>query len=130
MSEENVEIVREGLVALAKGEIAGPFAPTVNFVPHLTGVDGRVYRGQKGIEAWLDEMNRAFSGIEPAISSIRNLDDRHVLALGHTVLTGRESAVAIDFEWAQVVRIERGKITDVWICRNEPAALEAAGLTE
>lgn len=127
MSEENVEIVRRGLEALGRGEISGPFDADVEFAPYLTGIEG-VYRGREGIERWLAEMNHAFRGIEPQVESIRALDGRHVLALGHTVLTGRESGAAIDFAWAQVVRIEAGRIVAAWIHRDEAAALVAAGL--
>ena len=130
MSEENVEIVRKGMAALADGEISGPFDPEVAFSPYLAGVEGRLYRGRVGIEKWLEEMRHAFRDINPEVSAVRSLDDEHVLALGHTVLTGRESGAAIDFQWAQVVRLEAGRIVSVWIRRSESEALEAAGLSE
>ena len=104
--------------------------PDVLFVPYLAGVEGHVYHGRDGIETWLTEMDQAFRVIDPDVRSVVSLDDHHVLALGHTVLTGRESGAAIDFEWAQVVRIEGDRIVSVWICRDEAAALEAAGLSE
>ncbi len=132
MSQETVEIVRKIFEAIAARQPPAPelVSPEVEFIPYLANVDGQVYRGIEGVTSWLDEMDTAFEEVRPQLRSVRALDDRHVLTLGQTLLRGKGSGAAINFEWAQLIQVEDGRVTSIRIFRGEPEALEAAGLSE
>ena len=135
MSEENVELAREAIDALNRGDLDAWLAflsPDVVWeaLPGVPGI-GELYRGRAEVRGWIEELWEVAEGVvHTEIEQITDLgEDRVFLAL---VLTarGRGSGVPFEMHTWSVVWFAEGLVTrrQVFWARDE--ALEAAGLQE
>jgi ketosteroid isomerase-like protein len=135
MSKENVELAREAIDALNRGDLDAWLAflsPDVVWeaLPGVPGI-GELYRGRAEVRGWIEELWEVAEGVvHTEIEQITDLgEDRVFLAL---VLTarGRGSGVPFEMHTWSVVWFAEGLVTrrQVFWARDE--ALEAAGLQE
>jgi ketosteroid isomerase-like protein len=132
MSQENVQIVREGLVASATGDpVAGQhfWDPSIEW--DMSGVIGwaekQVYRGPEVIEflhAWAD----SWQGWHFEIEDVRDGAGQTVFAAIHESAMGPGSGVSVDQHRYFVFTMREGLAVRVQMFSESDAALEAAGL--
>jgi ketosteroid isomerase-like protein len=129
MSERNVEAVRRGYEAFARGDIAAAmdlFHPDVEWHdPDRPG--GGTYRGHEGV---LRNMAEWLEGWEEF-----RLEPEEFLAAGDQVVVlvrqsgrGKGSGVEIEGPLAQVFRLREGKVVWARIYASREEALKSVGL--
>jgi ketosteroid isomerase-like protein len=96
---------REALVALVDEAIH----PECEWVPFVTGVEGRTYRGRDGMLEFIEDFLGTFS-VRYEIETVRPVGASAALVLGSMTLTGRESGVEIPQELGAVFEFEDGLI--------------------
>jgi SnoaL-like protein len=96
---------REELVSLVEEAIH----PECEWIPFVTGVEGRTYRGRAGMLEFVDDFLDTFS-VRYEIETLRRVGPSGVLVLGSMTLTGRESGVEISQELGALFEFEDGLI--------------------
>ncbi|MCA1695965.1 MAG: nuclear transport factor 2 family protein [Actinobacteria bacterium] len=137
MSEENVEIVRNWVAAINRGdttELVELADPTVEYMPYLGSLLGSdPYRGHEGLRRYVDDLAEAWERYEVEIGELRDLGD-DVLMIGRLKATGRSSGLEVEEEmaWLHSFRpgTERGRYKRLRFFPTPAEALEAAGLEE
>ena len=131
MSEENVEIVRRGIEAFNRRDMAAIRAdahPQVEWVEDPRYPGAQTFQGPDGVEqsvrkwwdAWMIEL-------EP--EDFIDLGDR-VVVTGHGHYRGHGSDVTLTAEFAGVYEIRENKIVRAEVVESRQAALEAVRLRE
>jgi ketosteroid isomerase-like protein len=136
MSRENVEIVRRGIDAWARGDLDAwvrgedfVAAPDVEF--HTTGLfaDERVYRGAEGLARLRAQFDEDIEGLSAAPSEIRAVGNKVFVAL--TVRgRGKQSKAGFEQPLWYVVTVRDGLIVRIDSYAAPTPALKAAGLSE
>ena len=131
MSEENVEVVKQLTDAFHRRDIdafAKLTTPDVEWVPVFAAqVEGAVYEGRRGIEAFLRESSETWDDFRPVPEQYRDLGNR-VLGLGRLSAQGRNSGAAIDAPWAGIFDFRAAKIFRIRTYLDHSEALKAVGL--
>ncbi len=133
MSQENVELLREGVAAWNQRDAAlwlSHAAPEVEWLPAgPAAVDSTVYRGY-------DECARGFAAVwetwavfELEEREVRDLGDS-ALWLGRVKMLGSASGLELDQEFATHAVLSEGKFTRVQAFLSWQEALKAVGLEE
>jgi ketosteroid isomerase-like protein len=134
MSEENVEIVRQGWDAWLRGDLQGLLAlldPEVIWdTTHFHDWPESAYYGPEGVERFLSEWLDVWDDYEVAVDEILAVPDGRVVTLLRQRGRGRESGLAMDMEHAQITTVRDGKVTRFDNYEDRSQALEAAGLSE
>ena len=135
MSEENVELARQAIDALNRGDLDAWLAflsPDVVWeaLPGVPGI-GELYRGRAEVRGWIEELWEVAEGVvHTKIEQITDLgEDRVFLAL---VLTARGKGSGVPFEmptWS-VIWYREGLVTRRQVFWTRDEALEAAGLQQ
>jgi ketosteroid isomerase-like protein len=134
VSQENVEIVRQGFERTARGDwaIADGFDPQVEFV--LVGGKGlgltEEGRGIDELMGVLLEFMSEFEGYRVEAEQFIALDDDRVFMLGRDRGVGRASGVPFEHENGQVFTLRNGLIVRWEVYWNRDEARKAAGLLE
>jgi ketosteroid isomerase-like protein len=133
MSQENVEIVREGYERFAAtGEFVGDLA-TDDFAWDMSNFHGwpeqRVYEGAEGARAFLGEWVAAWEDWEIELEALHDAGDR-VVALLHQRGTSKQGGMPLEMSFAQVWTLRDGKQSRMEMYSDRTEALEAAGLSE
>ena len=131
MSEENVELMRAGVEAVNRRDIATALQgmdPGVRFEHRLAALQGS-FVGIDGVRRWFADLVEHFDSWWIYCDDIRDLGNR-VLALGTIRTTGKESGVETELPLAIVAEFTNGLITDYIDYGDREQALEAAGLSE
>ena len=136
MSQENVEIVSRIYDAVARRDVATPFAfyaddivwDLSNWRP--AELDPRpVYTGHEGVrEAWRDRLS-AWGEVDFEVEELMEAGDR-VVAVIRDRQVGRSSGVPIEASHAAVWTLVDGKVTRLQVFDDRRQALEAVGLQE
>jgi ketosteroid isomerase-like protein len=133
MSQENVEIVKVLMDAVHRRDIdafAGVTTPDFEWFPVFAArVEGDVYRGRAGIEAFLGEVDEIWEEFTPLPEEYRDLGDR-VLGLGRLRTRGRGSGAPVDSPWGGIYDLRGGKVVRIRTYLDHDEALHAAGLSE
>jgi ketosteroid isomerase-like protein len=132
MSQENVELVREGYEAWRRTRQLDfdLLDPDVEWVFHGTPAGDVVYRGWDGIRKWFAEQDDAWSDQWWEVEDVRETADGRVIALIVAHAVGRDSGAPVSLPLANIWTIEDGKATRFEMFIDRKAALEAAGLEE
>ena len=134
MSQENVEVVREGWDAWIRADMPGlfrQFDPNVVWdTSHFHDWPESTYHGIEGVERFLSEWREVWEGLEVEVEDIRAAPDGRVVSLILQRGKGRSSGLAMDMESAQVATLRDGKVTRLENYEDRAEALEAAGLRE
>ena len=133
MSQENVELAREVLVALGVRDpsrlvaLADPEVEWHSFF--AMGEGGGMYRGHDGTRRYMSDLNDAFE--------IGRADVDDALAVGNTVVLvgrihyrGKGSGVESESPAGWMLKFRNGKVLCFRAFREPEQALEAVGLSE
>src|ERR1044071_278598 len=133
MSQENVEVAKRGLDAFNRRDIeAGVAVVTADFewFPAMAeAVEGGVYRGREGIEAYFADLGETWEELRILPERFQDLGDR-VLVLGHIEGRGMGSGVPVDAPIGLVYELRGGSISRARGYLDHAAALKALGLEE
>jgi ketosteroid isomerase-like protein len=134
MSEENVEIVREGFLATSSGNPAAAqrfFDPSIEW--DMSGVAGwaeeSVYRGQEVgefLQAWADSWLDWHFDLE----EVRDAGEEQVFTAIHEWGIGIGSGASVDQRRYFAITLRGGRMVRVRMFSDAAEALEAAGLSE
>ena len=133
MSEENVEIVREGYARFAAtGEVA-PDLATDDFVWDMSNFHGwpeqQVYEGVDGASVFLSEWTDAWEDWELEVEDLLDGGDK-IVALVHQRGTSKAAGMPVEMSFAQVFTVRDGKQARMEMYSDRDEALESAGLQE
>ena len=133
MSQEDVEIVRQGIEAWNQHDAdlwLSYAAPDVEWLPAgPAAVERTVYRGHDGVASGLAAIWETWDVFHLQEGQIRDLGDS-VLWLGRVKMRGSASHVDLDQEFAVHIRLQDGQVISVRSFLAWEEALEAAGLSE
>ena len=134
MSQENVEVVRRGLVATSGGDpdaAHAVFDPSIEW--DMSGVTGWLekpaYRGPEVgefLRSWAD----SWQDWHFDITDVRDAGTDRVFSGIHEWGIGTESDVSVDQYRYLVFTVRSGRITRVQMFSDRAQALEATGLSE
>jgi ketosteroid isomerase-like protein len=134
MPQENVELVREAVEAINRGDLDAALErahPDVEWQTLDAFPDAGTYRGPEGIrtffEAWLD----TFRGFRLHLEKCLLVDEDRVLAALRVSGQGAGSGVEVESPaFFQLLEFRDGQLTRARMFQTEGEALEAAGLSE
>ncbi len=132
MSQENVEVVRRGIEALNRRDLAAlltHFDQDAEWVEDLRWPGAETFHGPSGVERsirkWWDAWGDLFMDIDETI----DIDDRVVLT-GRVRARGHDSDVTVEAPFASIYEFRAGKVVRVQVVGSRTEALEAVGLSE
>ena len=131
MSEENVDLLREGIKQWNSKDIPGMLRgmdPEIGWEHWLADLEGDL-TGVDAVRAWHEDIARHFDHWRVDCDDFRDLGDR-VLALGTLRAVGKESGVETEFPFTVVATFRNGVLTHFIDYGDRDRALEAAGLRE
>ena len=132
MSQENVEIVRDGYDAFNRGDLEACLTaidPGIEWWPAADEPVIEPYRGHDGYRRLWAETREPVPDIQGEIEELFAVGDQVVVCL-HFWGRGRESGAPVEVRETQVARLRDGKIIEVREYRRKAEALEAVGLSE
>jgi ketosteroid isomerase-like protein len=133
MSQENVEIAKEGIDAFNRRDVDAFMEFTTSdfeMFPAMAGaVDGSSVTGREGLETLFAEVRDIWEEQHVIADEFRDLGDC-VLVLGRIVGRGRASSVPVVTPSAIVSDFRDGKIVRVRTYLDHGEALKAVGLAE
>jgi ketosteroid isomerase-like protein len=133
MSQENIEIARRGLAAVAAGDWRGVFEswdPQIEWDFEREAVLSGVYRGRDDVRAALLSFMTEWEDFAVEIEDLIAADDGRVAMLVHLTGRGRHSGVPLDFRETMIWTIREGRVVHVKEYYDRVQALEAVGLME
>ena len=135
MSEENVETLRGGFDAFARGDVDDVLErlePDVDWSPAIGPILGvETVRGREALRRFLTrDLFEGFDqfGAEPL--SIEDLGGEYVLVMVRYTGRGQSSGIEMDMTSASLYRMRDGKVVTMRDYSTRAADLEAAGLEE
>jgi ketosteroid isomerase-like protein len=130
MSEENVDLVRQGYEYFARtGETdVSVYAPDVEWHSAADDPGQEVFHGVEGINKLVAEVQEALEDFRTEPFEFLDAGDRVVAGLLHTG-RGRGSSAEIEMREWNVFVIREGRIVSVHEYKDREEALEAAGLS-
>jgi ketosteroid isomerase-like protein len=132
MSQENIEIVRNGWAAFNRGDYEECVAfihPHIEWWPAADELIVEPYRGHEGYAKLFTETREGVPDIQAEIEEQLVVRDRVVTCLRFWG-RGRESGALVEIRETHVVRLRDGQVIEVHEYRSKAEALEAVGLSE
>ena len=131
MSQENVEIVRRGYDAYARGDVAAMLADIdAEMVTYREEPDGATFKGRDGflqaIAEWVEDFDEFVATAEELIDA----NERQVVVRVHQTATGSQSGAPIEGDFWFVHTLSDSKVTRLDMFASKNKGLEAAGLRE
>jgi|SRR5687767_3982063 len=132
MSQENVEIVREGYEGWRRSRELdfNLLDPDIEWVLHGTPAGDVSYRGWDGVRRWFATQDDSWSDQWWEVEDVRETPDGRILALVIAHATGRESGIPVSLSLANIWTIEESRATRFEMFIDRTVALEAVGLRE
>jgi ketosteroid isomerase-like protein len=137
MSQQNVELVREGYARWRAGDydllldfLLANAAPDIELFSRFGGFSGAPYRGHDGVRAWLAEIQESFVRFEPWLDDVRQVGDDRVVAFGGISFRAKESGVDMAERMGWVYEFHNGRLRRMMFYGSPANALEAVGLVE
>ena len=136
MSQENLEVVRQMVDAVTRGDADAFVAlcsPDVDWEENIVVFPGlrRHYRGPAGLREWLEDgFGEEWQEIRVEVEELVDAPDERVLAGGRLVGRGKFSGVETELRGYWVLWFEDGKVVRRQVFLDRSEALEAAGLSE
>ena len=133
MSQENLEIVRRALAALAAGDWEGAFETwdaQIEWDFEREAVLSGIYRGRDDVRAALLSFMTEWEDFTFEVEDLIAADDGRVVILVHVTGRGSQSGVPLDFREAMIWTIRGSSVVHVKEYFDRTEALEAAGLRE
>ncbi len=133
MSEENVELVREGYERFVATREVAPDLATDDFVWDMSNFHGwpeqQVYEGPEGAGAFLSAWLDAWEDWELELESLHDGGDK-VVAFVRQHGTSKAAGMPVEMSFAQVFTIRDGKQARMEMYSDRDEALAAAGLSD
>jgi uncharacterized protein len=132
MSQENLEIVRRAFEAFNRRDMTAfldLLDPDVEWVPILAVLEGRVYRGHKDVQRWVEDLDPDWEFFEVYHEELRDLGDR-VLIFGHWRARGRASGVESEQPGIWLYEMKGGKVVRMRTFTDRGEGLKAASHPE
>jgi ketosteroid isomerase-like protein len=131
LSQENVEVVRRGYEAYARGDMAAMLADLdPDMVTYREEPDGATFKGRDGfleaIAEWVEDFDEFVATAEELIDA----NDRQVVVRVRQTATGSQSGAPIEGDFWFVHTLSDSKVTRLDMFASKDSALEAAGLRE
>lgn len=131
MSQENLEIVRRGYEAYARGDVAAMLADVdPGMITYREEPDGATFTGQDGLLAAIAEWVEDFDEFEIAAEELIDANDRQVIVHVHQSATGSQSGAPIEGDFWFVHTLDDSKVTRLDMFASKAKTLDAAGLSE
>ena len=137
MSQQNVELVREGYARWRAGDydllldfLLANAAPDIELFSRFGGFSGAPYRGHDGVRAWLAEIQESFARFEPWLDDVRQVGDDRVVAFGGISFRAKESGVDMAERMGWVYEFHNGRLRRMMFYGSPADALEAVDLVE
>jgi ketosteroid isomerase-like protein len=131
MSRENVEIVRRGYDAYARGDVA---AMLDDLEPGITTYreepDGATFTGRDGLLKAIAEWVEDFDEFEMTAEEFVDANDRQVVVHVHQRATGSQSGAPIEGDFWFVHTFGDAKVTRLDMFASKAKALQATGLSD
>jgi ketosteroid isomerase-like protein len=133
MSQENVEIVRQTIDSINRGDIDGALEnATDDFEADWSNsiAPGRqgTYSGKERVREFWRSFAEAFDELRWDPEEIIDVDESRVIVVNHLHARGRGSGAAVEGVSAQLWTIGDGKGRSVKLFQSKAEALEAVGL--
>jgi ketosteroid isomerase-like protein len=132
MSQENVELVRQGFIRWNRGDrdfFLDIAAPDIELFSRFGSLTGKPYRGHAGVREWLAEIQHNFERFELWLDEVRDLGEE-VLAIGGIHLRARGSGVDMRERMGWVIEFRDGRVARMRFYAQPEEALEAVGLRQ
>ena len=132
MSQENVEIVKQGWRAINRGDtdaLVDLMTDDVDLRPPSHMLDGIVFRGHAGVREWMKRQAESWSKLEGSPHELASVGEQLVMAID-VRLIGHESGVPVNQRSFVVYTLREGKVAAIIAYPGEREALEAVGLSE
>jgi ketosteroid isomerase-like protein len=132
MSQENVELVRQGFARWNEGDYDFFFnsaAPDIELLSRFGSLTGEPYRGHEGVREWLADIQQSFERFDLWLDDVRDLGDE-VLAIGGLNLRARGSGLDMKEPMGWVLEFRDGRVARMRFYARPAEALEAVGLRE
>lgn len=133
MSEQNVDALRQGYEALARGDLAAalaPLDPDVQIEDHEWSLGSPVTRrGSEGFVEILTTVNEGFEDVSYTAEEFTEAGDQ-VLVKARRTGRGSASGVRVEEQQFHVFDFAEGRIIRFRSFLRREKALEAAGLAE
>ncbi len=129
MSEENVEVVRRGFMAVMEDDWPTALAtlhPEIE-VHDFDIPDAGVYRGHEGFREWLSNWGESWDEWRVDNVDFRPGANGQVIALFKIITKGKGSGIEMERDDAIVYRLDGGLIIRTEYFNSQDEALEAAG---
>jgi ketosteroid isomerase-like protein len=131
MSQENVEIVRRGYQAYARGDTDAMLRDgDAEMVIYREEPDGATFHGRDGLLNAIAEWVEDFEDFEFRAEEFIDANDDQVVVRVHQSATGTQSGAPIEGEFWFVHTLRDRKLTRLDMFASKEKALEAAGLSE
>jgi ketosteroid isomerase-like protein len=129
MPEGNVEIVRRGYEAYARGDLDGLMGDVdPEMVTYRAEPDGATFEGWEGFLAAIAEWVEDFDDFTITPAEFMEANDKQVVVRVHQTAVGKQSGAAIEADFWFVYTLSAGKVTRLDMFASRDQALEAAGL--
>jgi ketosteroid isomerase-like protein len=129
MSQKNVEVVRQAFDAFMRRDNEAAFAAYDSEVELQHWVDGSLYRGLTGAQAFWGDWLRAWGEWSADLEELIDPGDE-VIAVLHLRALGKQSGVPVERRECHVWTVRNGKLSRLRIYETKSGALEAAGVGE
>ena len=133
MLPENVETVRSGFSALAKGDFESFFSVLddgVEWVNPPYAVEPGTRRGAAEFRGALDRMRATWGDIRLQIDEVVEAGEARVVVIGCWTGEGTGSGVQLENAFSSLLTLRNGKVVRYEWFREKAEALEAAGRSE
>ena len=131
MSQENVEIVRRGYDAYARGDVAAMLADIdPEMVTYREEPDGATFKGRDGLLQAIAEWVEDFDEFVATAEELIDANDRQVVVHVHQTATGSQSGAPIEGDFWFVHTLSDSKVTRLDMFASKDKALRASGLRE
>ena len=132
MSQENVQVTRDGYDAFNRGDIEAIVAtldPSIEWLPAADEPITQPYRGHDGYRTLVAEIQEYVPDLQAEIEEVFAVADRVVTCLRFWG-RGRDSGAPVEIRETHIARLRDRKIIEVREYRDKAQALEAVGLSE
>ena len=122
MSQENVELVREGFARWNEGDyefFLQSTAPDVELLSRFGSLTGEPYRGHQGVREWLADIQQSFDRFDLWLDEARDLGDE-VLALGGIHMRARGSGLDMNEPMGWVFEVRDGRVARMRFYAHPP----------
>jgi len=133
MSDENVNIVRSGFSALARGDFESFFSVLdegVEWVNPPYAVEPGTRRGTAEFRGALGRMRATWGDIRLKVEEVVEAGETAVVVTGRWTGEGAASGIKLENTFSSLLTLRNGKVVRYEWFREKAEALKSAGLSE